>query len=74
MPMETLYITKKLTLINLYGPNNDNPQFFQDIFNFIDLDYYNYKYINDTKAREKVLDIMNKNYLLDPFRENTHNE
>ena len=27
---------QKLTLINLYGPNNDNPQFFQDISNFID--------------------------------------
>ena len=80
---------QKLTLINLYGPNNDNPQFFQDISNFIDeignneiiicgdyncvlnpdLDYYNYKNINNTKACEKVLEIMNKKYLLDPFRE-----
>ena len=70
-----------LTLVNLYGPNNDNPNFFQEISNCIDeigndeaimcgdyncvlnpeLDYYNYKNINNTKARDKVLEIMKKN-------------
>ena len=33
-----------------------------------ELDYYNYKNINNTKARENVLEIMNKRYLLDPFQ------
>ena len=84
-----MYINQKLTLVNLYGPNNDNPNFFQEISNCIDeigndeaimcgdyncvlnpeLDFYNYKTINNTKACDKVLEIMNKKYLLDPFRE-----
>ena len=73
---------EKITLTNLYGPNNDNPQFFQTILDYIDeignseviicgdyncvinpeLDYYNYKNINNTKARDKVLEIINKKY------------
>ena len=27
---------EKITLTNLYGPNNDNPQFFQMILDYID--------------------------------------
>lgn len=34
-----------------------------------ELDYYNYKGINNAKAREKVLEIMSTKYLVDPFRE-----
>ena len=34
-----------------------------------ELDYYTYKNINNTKACEKVLGIMNKKYLVDPFGE-----
>lgn len=81
---------QKLTLVNLYGPNNDKPAFFQNIANYIeeignndniicgdfncvispDLDYYNYKAINNPKARDKIMEIINTKYLLDPFREN----
>ena len=35
-----------------------------------ELDYYNYKSINNPKAREIVLELMNTKYLVDPFREN----
>ena len=61
---------QKITLVNLYRPNNDKPDFFQHISNYIDetgnseniicgdfncvlnpeLDYYNYKTINNPKA------------------------
>ena len=34
-----------------------------------ELDYYNYKVINNPKAREKVIELMNTKYLVDPFRE-----
>ena len=81
---------RKITLVNLYGPNNDSPNFFKQISSCIDdidneetiicgdfncvlkpeLDYYNYKSINNPKAREIVLELMNTKYLVDPFREN----
>ena len=81
---------QRLSLINLYAPNKDNPDFFKIISNYIDeigntdiiicgdyncvlnpdLDYYNYKCLNNPKAREEVLDIINTKYLVDPFREN----
>ena len=81
---------QQLTLVNLYGPNSDNPNFFKLISNQIDdndntdiiicgdyncvlnpkLDYYNYKGINNIKARETVLEIINEKYLIDPLREN----
>ena len=80
---------RKVTLVNLYGPNNDSPNFFKQISNCIDdidndetiicgdfncvlnpeLDYYNYKSINNPKAREIVLELMNTKYLVDPYRE-----
>lgn len=71
---------QQLTLVNLYGPNSDNPNFFKLISNQIDdndntdiiicgdyncvlnpkLDYYNYKGVNNIKARETVLEIINE--------------
>lgn len=85
----TVY-NQRLTLVNLYGPNSDSPNFFKQISTHIDdidntdiiicgdyncvlnpeLDYYNYKGINNVKARETVLEIINEKYLIDPFREN----
>lgn len=85
----TIY-NQQLTLVNLYGPNSDNPNFFKQISTHIDdidntdiiicgdyncvlnpeLDYYNYKGINNAKARETILEIINEKYLIDPFREN----
>ena len=81
---------QKITSVNLYGPNNDKPDFFQHISNYIDeignggniicgdfncvlnpeLDYYNYKTINNPKARDKIVELISTKYLLDPFREN----
>ena len=82
---------QRLTLINLYGPNADNPTFFKKISNIIDdvgntdiiiygdyncvinpeLDYNSYKGINNAKARDEVLNLINEKYLIDPFRENS---
>ena len=81
--------SKRFTLVNLYGPNVDDPNFFQNIFDYIedignsdiiicgdyncvldpDLDYYNYKTVNNAKARDKILELMSTKYLQDPFRE-----
>lgn len=81
---------QRFSLVNLYGPNNDNPTFFQNIFSLIDelgntdfiicgdyncvldpnLDYYNYKSVNNAKARERLLEIIASKYIIDPFREN----
>ena len=33
-------------------------------------DYYNYRSINNAKARDEVLNLMNEKYLIDPFGEN----
>ena len=35
-----------------------------------ELDYYNYKGINNAKARDEVLKLINEKYLIDYFREN----
>ena len=80
---------KNITIISVYGPNTDKPEFFENIANIIDnldnekiilcgdfnlvldpvLDYDNYKNINNKKARQKLLDIIEEKHLLDPFRE-----
>ena len=49
---------QRLSLINLYGPNKDNPDFFKIITNYIDE-------ICDTD-----IIIYGTKYLVDPFREN----
>ena len=75
-----------LTLINLYRPNNDNPVFFKNITDLIDninndnycvygdyspsLDCYNYEHVNNPKTRDKVIDIININNMVDLLREN----
>ena len=33
-----------------------------------DLDYYNYKYVNNERARNKVIEIIDTKYLIDPLR------
>ena len=80
---------KKITLVNLYGPNQDSPEFFTKVneclenfnqqpvlitgdFNLVQnqhLDTYNYCNINNPKAKEKVLEIIEMHNLTDPFRE-----
>lgn len=79
----------RLTLVNLYGPNNDNPDFYEKVFETIDglnndkyiicgdfnlvlnpeIDYYNYKRINNKKARENLLKHITERLLIDPFRD-----
>ncbi len=52
--------------------NNENCIICGD-FNLVldpDLDYHNYKNVNNKKAREKILEIIQEKYLIDPFREN----
>jgi exonuclease III len=70
---------KRISLITIYGPNEDSPIFYQNMsdtltklnnkemiivgdFNLV-LDkekyYYNYLHINNPKAREKVLELIN---------------
>lgn len=80
---------KKITLITLYGPNNDTPTFYDNVtelienfdnqqviitgdFNLVqdqELDTYNYRNVNNPKAKEKVIEILEIYNLIDPFRE-----
>ena len=80
---------KKITLINLYGPNNNFPEFFNKVSEIIEnfdnqtvimagdynlvqdqsLDTHNYRNINNPKAKDKILDLMDIHNLSDPFRE-----
>ena len=84
----TVY-NNRFTLATIYGPNTDNPSFFQNVsekisefnknsvvwcgdFNLVQnakLDYKNYKTINNKNAREKVLEIINEQHLVDPYRD-----
>ena len=78
----------EILLVNIYGPNKDNPSFFEEIKNKItefsttniiiggdwnlvlnpSKDYYNYKHINNVKARETVLDLISDLFLIDIWR------
>lgn len=79
----------RFTLASIYGPNTDNPSFFQTVsekiaelennavvwcgdFNLVqnpEIDYKNYKTINNKHAREKLLEIIKERNLLDPYRD-----
>lgn len=78
----------RVTLINIYGPNSDNPDFFEKVREYFiefDNDYYilcgdfnlalnqtldtfNYSNVNNPKAREKLIEIMNDLNLVDYYR------
>lgn len=83
-----------ILLVNIYGPNQDSPDFYAKIsdileefncahviicgdFNLVlnpDLDYDNtYKNINNPKARDKILEIIDNFGLIDVFREQHEN-
>lgn len=88
--LDITILNQRLTLINLYGPNNDSPNFFQSISDYIDrinnsdfiicgdyncvldpkLDSYNYKFVNNPKNRNQIIETMRNKNLIDPFREN----
>jgi exonuclease III len=78
----------ELTLVCIYGPNRDDPQFYENIkeatsqldnsyiivgdFNLIlnpEKDCFNYSNINNPNAREKVLQMILENDLIDCWRE-----
>lgn len=79
-----------MTLVNIYGPNQDQPDFYNKVYEALDyfnnssivicgdfnlvlkpnLDYdENYKNINNPRARDKVLELMDNCNLIDIFRE-----
>lgn len=80
---------KRLTLINIYGPNEDSPNFYTYVstvieefnneeviicgdFNLVqnqESDTYNYRNINNPRAKETVLNLKEELNLTDPFRE-----
>ena len=80
---------QEFTLINIYGPNRDSPEFYLKIKQKIEelnltniiwggdwnlvinpnLDYHNYKNINNKKAQEKVIETMGEMNLVDVWRE-----
>ena len=80
---------KRLSLINVYGPNKDDPTFYVNVFKSItdigndlfiicgdsnltlnpDLDCFNYKHINNPKARDFLSNVIEENNLFDTFRE-----
>jgi exonuclease III len=84
----TISNSTKFTLVNLYGPNEDNPDFYTNIFNIIeefgndnyilcgdwnlvldsDKDLFNYKAVNNPKARNKVLSYIAEKELVDIWR------
>ena len=80
---------KKLCLVNIYGPNHDNPSFYEELFLHIaelqydslvcggdwnlvmdpTVDTVNYVKINNPKARQVVLDLMEAFNLTDIWRQ-----
>ena len=80
--------TCSVRLINIYGPNHDNPDFFANISQYINtnpedyvlicgdfnlvlnpkIDSFNYVNINNPKSREKLLEIIQQNNLIDIYR------
>ena len=79
---------KEFTLVNLYGPNNDNPQFYENLikknsefenekviicgdWNFVinpEIDSFNYLHINNPKARQIVLNLLEEENFKDVWR------
>ena len=86
--IELTSLGKKITLVNLYGPNDDKPQFYNTIQQYIsefgnehvvwcgdwnlvlnsDLDTVNYKNINNPRARNTVINIIDENGYVDVWR------
>lgn len=85
---------KRITLVNLYGPNDDNPQFYKTLRqNFLEfeneyvilcgdwnlvinpeLDTNNYLHVNNPRARQVVLDIIEEDNFMDIRRVFHENE
>ena len=81
--------TKRLTFVSIYGPNKDEPIFYENLVQKInkfknedmllvgdwnlllnpEIDGHNYKHLNNPRARQQVLFIMNELNLVDIWRE-----
>ena len=79
---------KKVTLVNLYGPNEDKPQFYKNLqhklsefdndfvimcgdWNLVlnpEVDTHNYLHINNPKARQVVLNLIEEENFIDVWR------
>ena len=79
---------KEITLVNLYGPNEDNPQFYENLIKKIaefendnvivcgdwnlvinpEIDSHNYLHINNPKARQIVLNLLEEENFIDAWR------
>ena len=78
-----------ITLVSIYGPNTDSPEFYKTVEQAIDyfnsdhyivcgdfnlimsesLDCMNYLTVNNPKARQRVVEMIEDKYLIDTFRE-----
>ena len=87
--LDLIVDTLKLTLVSIYAPNTDCPNFFDNIMSIVDdfgnesyvicgdfnlvlhpyIDCCNYLHVNNPKARDKVLEIIDDRCLIDPFRQ-----
>ena len=83
-----LFQAKKITLVNIYGPNEDKPNFYDNLqqsviefnnehiiycgdWNLVldhSLDTENYRNINNPRARENVLKLIEENEYIDVWR------
>ena len=88
MILDMVIEDKEVTLVNIYGPNNDNPQFYEQMkqkieefqndhviicgdWNMImdvEMDSFNYVNINNPRARQSVLQLLDQENLIDPWR------
>jgi exonuclease III len=84
----TLENYTRFTLVNIYGPNDDSPNFYENIDTIVDefdnesvlmcgdwnlvlnpsCDTYNYKHVNNPKAREQILSMIEERELVDVWR------
>ena len=91
---ELIMCGKKVTLVNIYGPNEDNPQFYTHIQQYVseignenvifcgdwnlilnpELDSENYKHINNPRARDEIIKIIDENGYIDVWRVQNENK
>ena len=79
---------KNITLINIYGPNRDNPDFYKQLktdvnsrenlciiggdWNLVlnpDIDYCDYRNLNNPRSRDIVIEMMSDSNLIDCWRD-----
>ena len=87
--LDMTIFNKRLSLVNIYSPNKDDPSFYENLFKSIteigndsyiicgdfnltlnpNIDCFNYKHINNPKARKIITNMIKENNLFDTFRE-----